>query len=84
MSQNYISYMLSILDLHPPPLQYAAAESPEEDDENTILCGTNGETYSSLCELLQDTGNEGVAYAGSCDREECDGGEVRAYPPCRV
>ena len=40
------------------------------------MCGTNGETYPSLCELLQDTGNEGVAYAGECDREECEGGEV--------
>ena len=44
--------------------------------ENATVCCTNGETYPSLCELLQDTGNEGVAYAGECDREECEGGEV--------
>ncbi len=40
------------------------------------MCGTNGETYSTICELLQDTGNEGVAYTGACDSEECGDREV--------
>ena len=46
---------------------------------NTAMCATNGITYPSLCRLLQDTGNEEVAYAGECDRDECQGGSVSAY-----
>ena len=45
-------------------------------DSATMLCGTNGVTYPSLCHLLQDTRNEGVAYVGSCGSEECSGGNV--------
>lgn len=56
------------------PIWLCTAENT--DSEDTTLCGSNGEAYSSLCELLQDTGNEGVAYSGDCDREDCDGGEV--------
>ena len=58
------------------------ANIPEEDlessalDNSTAVCGTNGITYPSLCQLIQDTGNEAVAYAGSCDRRECQGGPV--------
>lgn len=53
-------------------------DEPEDNEEDTSdsVCGTNGQTYPSLCQLLQDTGNEGVAYVGECDREECDGGSV--------
>ena len=46
-------------------------------DDNAV-CATNGATYSSLCRLIQDTGNEAVAYVGECDREECEGGPVSA------
>ena len=46
------------------------------DDDNDAVCATHGVTYPSLCRLLQDTGNEAVAYAGECDREECEGGNV--------
>ena len=49
-----------------------------EDNSNTV-CATNGVTYPSLCRLLQDTGNEAVAYVGECDREDCDGGPVSTY-----
>ena len=49
---------------------------PTDDDNALVLCGTNGVTYSSLCHLLQDTGNEGVAYVGACGSEECNGGQV--------
>ena len=45
-------------------------------DNPTAVCGTNGITYPSLCHLLQDTGNEAVAYAGGCNREDCQGGPV--------
>ena len=48
----------------------------DDDDDDDEVCATNGVTYSSLCRLLQDTGNEAVAYAGECDREECRGGKV--------
>ena len=43
---------------------------------DTALCATNGVTYPSLCRLLQDTGNEAVAYAGECESEDCNGGPV--------
>ena len=48
----------------------------DDDDDDDEVCATNGVTYSSICRLLQDTGNEAVAYAGECDREECRGGKV--------
>ena len=55
-------------------------ENPESsalvNDNSTAVCGTNGVTYPSLCQLIQDTGNEAVAYAGQCDRRECQGGPV--------
>ena len=55
--------------------QRNAASDPTEDNRNAV-CATNGVTYPSLCRLLQDTGNEAVAYAGECGREECEGGPV--------
>ena len=47
-----------------------------EDSQRISLCATNGVTYHSLCSLLQDTGNEGVAYVGECGSEECGGSSV--------
>ena len=51
-------------------------EGEDTVDTSSAVCGTNGVTYPDLCRLLQDTGNEAVAYAGECDREECQGGPV--------
>ena len=52
-------------------------QAPDSNDEaDSSVCATNGVTYPSLCRLLQDTGNEAVAYAGECDRDECAGGPV--------
>ena len=51
-------------------------DDPSEDDDDNAVCATHGVTYPSLCRLLQDTGNEAVAYAGECDRDECQGGSV--------
>ena len=47
-----------------------------DKDDRSVVCATNGVTYPSLCQLIQDTGNEAVAYAGHCDRKECQGGPV--------
>ena len=52
------------------------SEDDATSDNDDAVCATNGVTYPSLCRLLQDTGNEAVAYAGECDREECQGGSV--------
>ncbi len=46
------------------------------EEGSQTLCATNGVTYPSLCHLIQDTGNEGVAYAGACGSEKCSGGSV--------
>ena len=57
-------------------------DDPSEDansDSDDAVCATHGVTYPSLCRLLQDTGNEAVAYAGECDREECQGGRVSTW-----
>ena len=51
-------------------------DDDDDDDDDDTVCATNGVTYPSLCRLLQDTGNEAVAYAGECDRDECQGGKV--------
>jgi hypothetical protein len=51
----------------------------DDNDDDDAVCATNGVTYPSLCRLLQDTGNEAVAYAGECDREECQGGKVSKH-----
>ena len=63
------------------PNSLACEEEPtgsdsQGDDDTSSVCATNGVTYPSLCRLIQDTGNEAVAYAGECDREECQGGPV--------
>ena len=62
------------------PTTLTCADDPEnaesQEVSNDAVCATNGVTYPSVCWLLQDTGNETVAYAGECDREECQGGSV--------
>jgi reversion-inducing cysteine-rich kazal motif protein len=58
-----------------------ASEDANSDNDDAV-CATNGVTYPSLCRLLQDTGNEAVAYAGECDRDECQGGSVSSYIIC--
>jgi len=55
--------------------------SPEElsdlADDSTEVCGSDGVTYPSLCQLLQMTSNIRVAHAGACERPECGSQEVR-------
>lgn len=40
------------------------------------VCGTDNQTYSSLCSLLQTSRNVQVAHAGACEDEECQTGPV--------
>ena len=75
------NYTLFAVDLHSLICENDIV--PNQDDVNDpeienapAVCGTNGVTYPSLCNLLQDTGNEAVAYAGRCGQEECQGGLV--------
>ena len=41
------------------------------DPEDTRVCGTDGNTYSSICQLLQETVNVNVHYAGRCNSSHC-------------
>ena len=56
-----------------PPEEEPSTVSPESTD----ICGSDGETYSSLCQLIQTTSNVRVAHAGPCDSPDCQTGEVR-------
>ena len=61
----------------PPEDPEGGSPSDDEEDDGEFVCGTNGETYRSLCELIQDTGGgENAAYGGRCDDDECGGGPV--------
>lgn len=40
------------------------------------VCGSDNETYASLCHLVQTTTNVYVAHTGPCDAPECQGGPV--------
>ena len=49
------------------------------EEESLELCGSDGETYQSLCQLLQTSANVRIAHAGSCDAPECRTGQVKYY-----
>lgn len=49
------------------------------DDTSLALCGTDGETYQSLCQLLQTSSNVRIAHARACDAPECQTGQVRVH-----
>ena len=77
-----VSFICLIVNRNSLECQTDSEDDPSEDansDNDDAVCATNGVTYPSLCRLLQDTGNEAVAYAGECDREECQGGSVSSY-----
>ena len=40
------------------------------------VCGSDNETYSSLCQLIQTTTTVSVAHSGPCEDPKCQGGEV--------
>jgi len=49
-------------------------DDPTED--STQVCGTDQQTYESICHLIQTTTNVQVLYAGNCNATECEQGEV--------
>ena len=51
-----------------------------DDTENAQVCGTDNQTYSSICSLLQRTTNVQVAHAGPCEDPRCRGGPVGTDP----
>ena len=56
-------------------LQCPANETVFGIAEN-VVCGTDNNTYPSVCSLLQRTSGVRVAHAGACDIPECRSGPV--------
>ena len=69
---TFLFHTLFIVDIN----SLVCENQEQPDTDSTEVCATNGVTYPSLCRLIQDTGNEAVAYAGQCDSEDCEGGQV--------
>ena len=51
--------------------------SGDVDPSDTRVCGTDGNTYGAVCQLLQRTADVDVHYAGRCNATNCRGGRVR-------
>ena len=51
--------------------------SGDVDPSDTRVCGTDGNTYGAVCQLLQRTADVDVHYAGRCNATNCRGGQVR-------
>ncbi len=45
-------------------------------DEREAICGSDGQTYQSLCHLIQATSNVVVLHDGPCNNPECQNGKV--------
>ncbi len=43
------------------------------------VCGSDNQTYSSLCNLLQTSRDVDVVHAGACEDEKCRTGPVSEY-----
>ena len=41
------------------------------------VCGTDGYSYNSTCEMAKETGEVDVAYRGRCEQERCQYRQVR-------
>ena len=38
---------------------------------NATVCGTDGISYNSTCEMAKETGEVDVAYRGKCEQDKC-------------
>ena len=52
-------------------------ESDDEDSEFTEVCGTDQQTYQSICHLLQTSTNVSILHTGACNVGECQARKVR-------
>ena len=50
--------------------------SSDEETVDDTICGSDNETYASLCDLVQTTTNVYVVHTGACEDPECQGEEV--------
>lgn len=50
--------------------------SIEDDEESTAVCGADGQTYASVCHLLQTSPYVRILHAGACDVGECQARKV--------
>ena len=46
------------------------------DPDDTSICGTDGNTYSSICHMVQTSNDVQVLHAGHCNASRCKGGRV--------
>ena len=55
------------------PMEELRCPAEEEGEGEEEVCGSDGETYTSRCALIQSTSGVEVAHSGPCDMDECDG-----------
>lgn len=61
------------------PTSAPEGEGPGPVQSSFAVCGTDGETYQSVCQLIQTSNNVRIAYAGACDAPYCQTGQVRVH-----
>ena len=79
-----ISFMTDFLKLAvnisalncPIEISNTTNSTSEESFGENAVCGSDNETYSSLCQLVQTTTNVHVVHTGPCEDPECQGGQV--------
>lgn len=73
--------IVNVTDLECPAVNRTASnettseETTSEEttsEETTQICGSDGNTYSSICNLIQTSVNVEMAYSGPCNVDECE------------